>query len=366
MTRTLWFGSTVCVIALALACSKHSTAPASPTPADVASGQAGADGSTLKVSAPTPVSPVNGVQLPTGETTTLVINNAAPTFVTNIDLQYEFEVLNAAGARVFTGKVNGGGDGTTRITVAADLEGDQTYRWRARAVFGNAVGPWPGSFATFVAPINEGYIRGNELYDPLINGKTVGEVHGPVQFIPGVGVKLLGWTSYISYELPQTLLEGEYSLIVTNMPANTKGGKQKVMAMAQGYSDIIENDRRMTVEKRGDPAGIIAWRLLTHHDRIETEGAERTFYNFQASQEYFFQTSWRDNFFDVLIKEGGVSGNPIYDRGKHWKGDPYNPNPHVIYVGSPVGRSGDSAASIENTIYRQIWVSSRPRPAFAK
>jgi hypothetical protein len=37
----------------------------------------------------------------------------------------------------------------------------------------------------------------------------------------------------------------------------------------------------------------------------------------------------------------------------------------VIYVGAPIGRSGPTAASIENTIYRQIWVSANPRPAFA-
>jgi hypothetical protein len=180
-----------------------------------------------------------------------------------------------------------------------------------------------------------------------------------------VGAKLMDWYSYISYELPQTLTEGEYSLLITNMPANTKGDKQKVMAMAQGYDDIIENDRRMTIEKRGDPAGVVAWRFLTHHDRIETEGAERTFVNFQASQLYFFRTTWQNNFFKVKVQEGGTAGPVVYEAGKPWKGDPYDPKPHVIYVGSPIGRSGPSAASIENTIYRQIWVSPNPRPAFA-
>ena len=364
MTRKIWFASTACAFALAVACSKQSTTPTAPNPTDVASGNAAADGSTLKVSAPTPVSPINGVQLTAGETLTLVVNNATATFASGVELQYEFELQNAAGQRVTGGRVNGG-SGTTRMTVSADLEGEQTYRWRARAVLGsNGIGPW-SSLASFVAPLNDGYIRGTELYDPLTNGKTVGEVHGPVQFIPGVGVKLLDWTSYISYQLPQTLLEGEYSLLVTNMPANTKGDKQKVMAMAQGYDDIIENDRRMTIEKRGDPPGIIAWRFITHHDRIETIGAERTFYNFQASETYFFNVTWRNNFFNLQINEGGVSGRSVYDRGKRWSGDPYDPKPHVIYVGSPIGRSGASSASIENTIYRQIWVSSRPRPAFA-
>src|SRR5436853_7825571 len=114
------------------------------------------------------------------------------------------------------------------------------------------------------------------------------------------------------------------------MQANTKGDKQKVMAMAQGYSDIIENDRRMSVEKRGDPAGAIAWRFLTHNGRIETDS--RPSYNFDPNQVYFYQATWRNNFFNLLIQEGGIGGSTVYNFGKPWKGDPYNPTPHVIYV----------------------------------
>jgi hypothetical protein len=75
--------------------------------------------------------------------------------------------------------------------------------------------------------------------------------------------------------------------------------------------------------------------------------------------------TWRDNVFKVKVQEGGVSGPVVYEFGKHWDGDPYDPKPHVIYVGSPIGRSGPEAASIENAIYRQVWVSANPRPAFA-
>src|SRR4029077_8667176 len=141
--------------------------------------------------------------------------------------------------------------------------------------------------------------------------------------------------------------------------------KQKVMGMAQGYDEFIENERRVSVEKRGDPPGVIAWRFLTHDDRIETEGAERQPYPFQKDLSYFFNIDWHSNHFQVTINEGGVSGKNVYNYGKNWKGRPYDPNPPVIYVGAPTGRSGSASASIENTIYRQIWVSSRPRPAFA-
>jgi hypothetical protein len=363
MKRKFWSASSICAIALAAACSKQSASPTSPTAAAAAKSQADGDGVTLKVSAPTPVSPINGVKISQGDNVVLTVNNSNASFAGSIPLRYEFAVVNGAGQQVFVGQA-GSGATQSSIQVTAGLDAETQYQWHARAYYGEHVGPW-SAYATFISPANEGYIRGNELYDPLINGKTIGVVHGSVQFVPGVGAKLPDWYSYISYELPQTLLEGEYSVLVTNMPANTKGDKQKVMAMGQGYDDITTNDRRMTIEKRGDPPGIVAWRFITHHDQVDTEGAERTFVNFLANQVYFFRVTWRDNVFKVKIQEGGAQGPVVYEFGKHWDGDPYDPKPHVIYVGSPIGRSGPSAASVENTIYRQVWVSGNPRPSFA-
>jgi hypothetical protein len=353
----------VFVCAIALACSKNSSQPSAPTAVDPSMVEANADGSMLKATAPTLQSPINGVRLSANEPVQLVIGNASTSFAPNVPLTYRFELTNEGGGVVESVVVDGGAGSTVRA-VTAELEGERMYQWRARAEYQGVAGPWSGR-QSFVSPQSEGYIRGNELYDPLINGKTVGEIHGPVQFIPGVGVKLLDWNAYISYELPATLTEGEYSLLVTNMPANTEGEKQKVMAMSQGYGDLVTNDRRMTVEKRGDPQGTIAFRFLTHDDAAETVGNERRGYPFQADRLYFFQTTWRNNFFNVHIKEDGAEGQTVYDFGKPYHGRPYDPNPHVIFVGAPVGRSGPAAASIENTIYRQIWVSANPRPAFA-
>jgi hypothetical protein len=353
----------ICAVAMAAACSKHSSQPSAPSGVDPSMVEANGDGSVLKATAPTPQSPVNGVQLPANEPVQLVIGNSTTTFAPDVPLSYRFELINAGGAVVESVVIDAGPGNTVR-TVSTPLEGEQMYQWRARAEYQGIAGPWSGQQA-FISPQSEGYIRGNEIYDPLINGKTVGEIHGPVQFIPGVGVKLLDWNAYISYQLPETLYEGEYSLLVTNMPANTEGDKQKVMAMAQGYSDLTTNDRRMTVEKRGDPQGTIAFRFLTHDDAAETVGSERRGYPFRADRLYLFQATWRNNFFNVHIMEDGAEGNTVYDFGKPYHGRAYDPNPHVVFVGAPVGRSGTAAASIENTIYKQIWVSASPRPAFA-
>jgi hypothetical protein len=136
--------------------------------------------------------------------------------------------------------------------------------------------------------------------------------------------------------------------------------------MGQAYDDIVTNDRRMTVEKRGDPAGIVAWRFITHDDQVDTEGHERIYVDFKGDRPYFWEASWRNNFFNVVAREGASPDGPImYDKGKPFGGRAYDPSPHVIYVGSPVGRSGPDAATVPGMIARQVWVSSRPRPAYA-
>jgi hypothetical protein len=51
--------------------------------------------------------------------------------------------------------------------------------------------------------------------------------------------------------------------------------------------------------------------------------------------------------------------------GKGFQGRAYDPNPHVIYLGAPSGRSGPEGASVDGAVIRQVWVSSRPRPESA-
>ena len=356
--------ATVCAIG-AVTCGKESSPAVSPSttsPTTAADGPA--DGSTLKVTAPVPQSPTGGQRLEQTDAVPLVARNAGRKFAADFALTYRFRVFNAAGSTVAETANVSEGAGTTAYALTAQLEGDQTYSWQVRAEAQGETGPW-SAIATFVAPANTGYIRGNELYDPLANGVTIGEKHGPLTFIPGVGVKLETQLSYISYVLPQTLTEGEFSILVTGMQANTKGDKTKLFAMGQNYDDIVTNERRMTIEKRGDPAGVIAWRFITHDDQVDTEGADRQFFDFQATQTYFWQATWRGNRFNLLIKEGGVDGPTIYNLGKNFKGRAYDPTPHVVYIGAPVGRSGETGASVDRAIIRQVWVSGRPRPAFA-
>ncbi len=366
--KLMGFGVAVCALSVA-ACSKTTSMPSSPTAVTPANADANPDGSTLKAVPPVPVSPGNGQTLELGATegVTLVVNNSVSVFGVGLPASYRFQLLNEAGELIEDSSNVPAGATQTSYTLRGALEGDRRYTWRARAEVNNGqyVGSW-SALSAFVSPQNVGYISGSELYDPLVNGRTVGAMSGPLTFIPGVGLRFESFHSFVAYVLPQTLNEGEFSLLITGMPANTDGDKTKVISMAQGLGgDVVTNERRMTVEKRGDPAGFVAWRFITHGDQVDTEGAEREYVDFQESGTYFMQATWRSNVFRVIIRSGGVDGPTIYNKGKGFEGRAYDPSPHVVYLGMPVGRSGPTGASVDQMTLRQVWVSGRPRPAFA-
>ena len=347
--------SATAFLAFAVSCSQSAETPVAPSSTSNSSAEAiPANGSRLKVTAPNPVSPANNAQ-PDGAIV-LIASKSQGRFA-NVTPSYVFEVKNAGGAVVYSRVTGGVGSGPDNVahTVEGTLEFDQPHTWRARAVAEGVEGPWSAA-ASFRTP-SGGYIRDNEVFDPLTNGRSVGEIVGPVTFIPGVGIRLDTFFSHIRYKLPRTMTIGEFSMIVTNMPTNTEGDKTKVMAMSEGLSDIVVNDRRMTVEKRGDPAGFVAWRMISHLDQIDTEGAEREFVEFNENLPYLFTAFWNGRF-TLRIQQGG---RVIYEKGKHYEGA-YDPDPHYAFVGSPIGRSGPTAGTVPGMVVRQVWISTRPRP----
>lgn len=365
MRRASWIVSIVAAtLAVAMACTKQSTSPSAPSVAAVKGGDANADGSLLKATAPTLQSPINGAQLAQGQAVTLVlVNSTTPYTTTPVTLSYRFEVTNAAGAVVETAPVPAGA-GTTSRTVAAPLDGTVTYQWRARPEYQGIAGPWSAR-QSFVAPQNVGFLHANELYDPLINGKTVGEISGDVQFIPGVGIKLIDDSSLITYHFPVTLSEGEFSILFTNVKPIAEARLRRLITMREGTAAFNDNPYRMSVGV--DNNGEIDWRLITGSmDYIKTEGdAQRPRYPFQANLTYFLRATWRGNFFHVQYWEGGVNGNLIYDFGKTYSGT-YSPHPHNVYIGSPYafGDRGEPDG-FADAIIRQVWVSGNPRPSYA-
>ena len=195
------------------------------------------------------------------------------------------------------------------------------------------------------------YIRGNEIRDPLTIGRTVGTPAGPVQFVKD-GIELLSAESRVTYVLPQTLQAGEFSLMVTGFDEGSPGDKSKIMSMQEGFGDITTNDYRFTVEKRGSSyvtPGAVTFRM------INGEGNDADFINdgvrvaveFSDERWYFWKATWGPTFAEVEVREDSPDrAANLQQRVKRPTATPTGPQPHVIHLGSPVGRAGPIDASI--------------------
>jgi hypothetical protein len=363
-------GSVVLLAAsVAVACGKKSNSPVSPSGAEQADGSATPPGG-LKATAPTPQSPTNGVK-PTGSLV-LVAGRANMLYVSDgFPLSYEFEILTTSGAKVWGQTVGGGSGSTVSVSPNASLIADQPYNWRVRATSQGAMGPWSAN-AAFVANRPAAFINDTTLWDPLDmgpDGFAARRIVGPHTWIPGVGLRLDEKETHVAYELPDggRIEEGEFSAIIRNTPHNTEGIKSKVFSMTGGYADATTNYARMSVEKRGDaPTGGVAWRFLTTDgEGVDTIGGERDIRNWDFNDgPYFWQATWRNSVFNVLIQEGGIGGPEIYNFGKHYGGF-YNPVPHVIWLGFGPNRSGPDSSTVPGMIISKVWVSWDPRPAYA-
>jgi hypothetical protein len=123
------------------------TTPLTPA-APATTNSTAADGTTLKVTAPALVSPVND----------LVLNDARPTMVISAaagqfaggSFSYEFRLMNDGGALINSTVQSG-----TSWALPSDLTFDTAYRWQARATLSGAVGPWSSTarFITAKAPL---------------------------------------------------------------------------------------------------------------------------------------------------------------------------------------------------------------------
>lgn len=129
------------VLATTLACSQPAVPPTSPAGVTDGGTEAGADGSTLKVSSPTPIFPAAGAVLDDDDPD-LAIENVRGTFVPNLPLSYVFEVFDAGDRMVYqSAPVAAGSDGRTTHEVGVALEFDQSFAWRAYAVYQGRRGP---------------------------------------------------------------------------------------------------------------------------------------------------------------------------------------------------------------------------------
>jgi hypothetical protein len=353
------------VLAGAVACSNNSETPTSPSSAQPGAAAAGPSGETLKATAPTPQSPINGQQ-PQGFLTLVASKSSSPFSNASAAFQYEFEIRRSGSPVAACTVTLGGGTGTNvSYSPTCALEFDQQYSWRVRAVFQGRHGPWSQE-ATFRAPAG-GFFRNNEFFDPLTSGTTVGQINGSVTFLPGVGARMDGFSSRITYVLDSNLQAGEFSLMTIGVDEGNDGDKTKIMSMQEGFGDLTANDYRMTVEKRGrryETPGAVTWRIIVgdsgEHDRI-IDG-DRLGISFSDERWYFWKFTWGGNRAQLEVRQDSATGAVIYNTSRSMNGFAYRPVPHVVHIGG-TSRAGEQDATVPGMVVKNVWFSASPRPA---
>ena len=137
------------VLAVSLAgCSAMPQAPTAPSAAIGSSLNAASDGSTLKVTPPAVVSPVDGVNADS-RNPTLVWANANGNYG-SVGLAYEIEVQIADGSTVYS-MIVGETPNTGAHKVTKELAQNVVHSWRIRAALGEMRGPW-SIWAEFKTP----------------------------------------------------------------------------------------------------------------------------------------------------------------------------------------------------------------------
>lgn len=348
-------------IAAAIACSNGSKNPVTPSVVGSASGGASAtdDTVTLKATAPTPTSPINGEEV-TVQRPSLVVAAATGKYAT-ATFSYRFQVVDEAGALVYDSGALAAG--VLSYTVPENLPNDKLFRWRARAELSGSVGPW-SAYATFRSQKQpEGYVRGSEVFDPLTNGKTVGQAFG-VTFIPGKGVRLDTRTSYVEYRIA-TLTDGEFSLEAEGIANSSEEWKTKIMSMLEEGTNTTDNPYRVTIDKRSEwenQGSRVRYTMRSRGvDAGEPKGGPQIW---NPKQTYGWLFEWRNGMSRLRVFDGGFKSNPPVkeDLGVAYKA-PYAPVVHLVRLGSVGGRN--EPETLPNVIIRNVWISAAPRPAWA-
>jgi hypothetical protein len=344
-------------LALAVACSSSNTSPSPAAP-------------PLELAAPTAESPADDEQLTTLRPTLSVRNGTANQTGTRT---YEFQIADNADfspVAVTRPGIAEDASGKTSFTPDADLQASTRFYWRARATQGGTSSSWsaPGRFRTKVV----GYNRPGELYDPLTAGETLGTIVGAGTFVTGQGLRIDSENSYVRYQLPQTIQNGEMSVEVQGLRANGPGQKLKIFSMMDGTGDLISSRYQLSVQYRGingNPDNCISFKAVWGDKdvKLEPDFGQRAagVMALDPTRTYLWQASWTSTTFRLMIRDGGPGGAVIYDRSITAPAGtgPYSPSPHYVYLGANSGAYGTETGSWPGAVYRNLWVGNRTRPA---
>ena len=334
MSRNLVAVTGVAVLlGLTLACTSNSSTPLTPTtPNTGGASSAASDGSTLKVSAPVPQSPIND-QKPTTGPATLVASSSTPAFAGAVPVQYRFQVFNSANATVAE-KVTSGP--SYKVDVEPELTVNLRYTWRARAEYDGSVGPW-STTASFTAP--ETAFLNREIADPLTNGRTVGEQRGGI-FLPGQGWQSLSVSDAISWDLTEPCSDNcTLEFDVTNIGEKEGFNYEKDLKFLSmgnaadfgGFGSFRNHDWKMTIEQRADySSGMMTiWRNGGVGDGKPGDNRVKltsTGVRWDSANKYHFKIDWATTGYAIYINGDLVMRDSFV-------GIAYSPPVHRISLG---------------------------------
>lgn len=315
------------------------------------------------LTAPTPETPVNDAQLDTVRPTLTVRNGSstqsgAKTYEFQVSDRTDFTTTLASQAGIAEG-----GAGTTTFTPAADLPASTRLYWRARISQAALSSSWSASaqFRTKVGAFN----RAGELFDPLLNGATIGQRVGSTTDMGARGMRVDNNTSWIRYELASTLTSGEISVEVEGLQPNGAEDKSRIFSMMDGGNNLFNSKFLFNVQYRGqsgNPDNAISYKVLMGDSSLKYEpdfnqrSAGVRMLN--PNVTYLWTATWGTSF-RLTIREGGAAGPVIYDQTQSTPGT-YNPMPQVVYLGA--NDAAQESGSYAGAIYRNLWVGNRPRP----
>jgi len=303
---------------------------------------------------------------------TLTVRNASTSLTGPRTYDYQVSTSNSFGttamARYYVAEGTGG---KTSYTCNVDLSPETTYYWRARVGQDSQVSDWsaPLQFRTKQG----GYNRPGELFDPLFPGNTVGEPVGSTTFIPDKGLRIDNVNSFVRYLLPQTMTTGVFSMEVEGLYVNGPEAKMKIFSMMEGLGALTNNRYELSAMYRGlggNPDNCISFKAVWGNlsAKLEPDAGTRAAgtRSLNPSTTYYWEGSWNPNQFRLVVREGGQGGGVIYDLTVSAPGGsgPYSPDPHYVFLGANSGAAGTGdTGSWPGAIYRNVWLSDRPRPA---
>jgi hypothetical protein len=308
MAKKILIGLSVSAIALVVACANPPATQPSSVAEQTNKVAAAADGSTFKIAAPVPVSPINNFQFASQALIVLTFSNVAPMFG-SIAITYEIELKNAAGTLIANPKFAKNGGANATFTVTTTLTADSSFNWRVRATNGSHFGPW-SSLATFRTSLGA-FISGSTVVDPLTTGATVGARRGG-HFVAGQGWQSDSTLDSIDYDIT-TCSNCRMEFDATNIgnglgnPADLKWVSMGNRAFFNDFDAFKADPFKMTLEQRADFNGTgmkLVWRNGAegagnpgdHDTRLDT-----TSINWQKPTVFHFVLDWTPSAYFIQV-----------------------------------------------------------------